>query len=56
MRVHEFAKEIDKTSKEITEFFAAKGVDLKAMSSISEEQIEEFKKAMAGGAAKVKEA
>ncbi len=56
MRVHEFAKEIGKTSKEITDFFAEKGISIKAQSSISDEQIEEFKKAVGGEAAKVKKA
>ena len=50
MRVHEFAKEIGKTSKEITDFFAEKGISIKAQSSISDEQIEEFKKAIGGKA------
>jgi len=56
MRVHEFAKEIGKTSKEITDFFAEKGISIKAQSSITDEQIEEFKKAVGGEAAKVKKA
>ena len=56
MRVHELAKELDKTSKEIVAFFAERGVELKAQSSVDEEQIEEYKKAIAGKVAKVKEA
>ncbi len=45
MRVHEFAKEIGKASKDITDFFAAKGIVIKAQSAITDEQIEEYKKA-----------
>ena len=46
MKVHELAKEIDKTSKEVTAILAEKGIEGKsAQSNLDEEQIEVVKKA-----------
>ena len=46
MKVHELAKEIDKTSKEVTAVLAEKGIEGKAaQSNLNEEQIKVVKKA-----------
>ncbi|OUQ46590.1 translation initiation factor IF-2 [Drancourtella sp. An12] len=45
VRVHELAKEIDKTSKEIMDYLKGNGADLKShMSFLTEQQVEDVKK------------
>ena len=50
VRVHELAKEIDKTSKEIMDYLKAGGADIKShMSFLTEGQVEDVKKKFASG-------
>ena len=51
MRVHEVAKELDVKSKDVVEFLAGEGVEVKAQSSIEDDNIEKVRKHF-GGAAK----
>ena len=51
MRVHEVAKELDIKSAEVVEFLASEGVEVKAQSSIEDDNIEKVRKHF-GGAAK----
>lgn len=49
IRVHELAKELDKTNKEILNFLAQKKIDIKShMSTLEEEQVQMVKGAFAG--------
>ena len=46
LRVHELAKELDKTNKEVLDFLKKENVDVKShMSSLEEEQVMMVKKA-----------
>ena len=51
MRVHEVAKELDVKSKDVVEFLAGEGVEVKAQSSIEDDNIEKVRKHF-GGASK----
>ena len=53
MRVHEVAKELDVKSKDVVEFLAGEGVEVKAQSSIEDDNIEKVRKHF-GGASKSK--
>ena len=53
MRVHEVAKELDVKSAEVVEFLAGEGVEVKAQSSIEDDNIEKVRKHF-GGASKSK--
>ncbi len=44
MRVHEVAKELDIKSKDVVEFLAGEGVEVKAQSSIEDDNIEKIRK------------
>ncbi|MEG2783620.1 MAG: translation initiation factor IF-2 [Lachnospiraceae bacterium] len=45
LRVHELAKELDKSNKELLEFLKEKGIEVKShMSSLTEEQVDRVKK------------
>ncbi|MDD3413568.1 MAG: translation initiation factor IF-2 [Lachnospiraceae bacterium] len=51
VKVHELAKEINKSSKEVISFLSEKGIELKShMSSLEDEQVSMIKKSMAGSA------
>lgn len=53
IRVHELAKELNKTNKELLDFLKSKEIEVKShMSSLSDEQIQMVKGAMAGKGAK----
>ncbi|EGG84691.1 translation initiation factor IF-2 [Lachnospiraceae bacterium 2_1_46FAA] len=53
IRVHELAKELNKTNKELLDFLKSKEIGVKShMSSLSDEQIQMVKGAMAGKATK----
>ena len=53
IRVHELAKELNKTNKELLDFLKSKEIEVKShMSSLSDEQIQMVKGAMAGKATK----
>ena len=47
MRVHEVAKELDVKSKDVVEFLAGEGVEVKAQSSIEDDNIEKVRKTLA---------
>ena len=48
IRVYELAKELDISSKDIIEFFAKSGVELKSQSGMDEAQVEAFKNSRGG--------
>ena len=48
MRVHEVAKELDVKSAEVVEFLAGEGVEVKAQSSIEDDNIEKVRKHFGG--------
>ncbi len=48
MRVHEVAKELDVKSKDVVEFLAGEGVEVKAQSSIEDDNIEKVRKHFGG--------